>query len=111
MDHIVWAHNHLEAHLGTDAAVGIRALYIVSGLYNLLGDICVDKSSQEASGYNGVNRFNKEFTASNSNCEKRSERELPVPHNLETYDSDIHDYILNNVTFARTICHHKYWLK
>ena len=107
MNHIVWDHNHLEeAHLGTAAIIGIRAVYdippmsIEGGLSTFPGDICVDKPSQEASGYDGVNRFNKEFTESNSNCNKRSEDTFPVPHNLETYDSDIHNYIFNNSTFG-----------
>ncbi len=110
MNHIIWDHSHLSAHLGFWPMVGIRYAYlswpfIVNGALALLpGDVCVDKSSQEASGFNGLtnHRYNKEFTPSNSNCDKRSMHQLPVPHNLETYDSDIHDYILDNIDLDLT---------
>ena len=104
MNHIIWDDDHLEVHLPGKEDL-IRTAYILSpmviaGVYFLPGDVVVDKSSQEASGYNGVNRYNKEFTESDSNCNKRSRNHLPVPHNLETYDDDIHDYIFDNVTFG-----------
>jgi pimeloyl-ACP methyl ester carboxylesterase len=66
----------------------------------LPGDVCVNKSSQEAQGYNGVNRYNKNFTAENSNLDKRSVNHFPIPHNLQTYDADIHGYILGNMEFG-----------
>ena len=105
MEHIIWEHNYLEDYIGLGAETGIRAAFLYYWPLNLVGgllpgDVCVDKPSQQAEGYSGVTSWNKNFTDSNSNCNKRSKDTFPVPHNLETYDSDIHDYIFNNATFG-----------
>ncbi|KAI4453842.1 translation elongation factor g-related [Holotrichia oblita] len=108
LNHIIWDNNYLEDYVGS--AGWIRASYVtalaispmitIGGLACLPGDICVDKLSQEASGFSGVNNFSKNFTSSNSNVNKRSQDSFPVPHNLEAYDSDMHEYIFNNMTFG-----------
>ncbi len=116
LDFIISGNRYLETHLeiSSIAADGIRATYALlfvppytnvgigmtseSGI--LPGDVCVEESSQKAEGYDGVNTYNKHFTTSNSNVSKCSQNAFPVPHNLETYDADMHNYILNNVTFG-----------
>ena len=116
MEHIIWDNQYLQTHLNisTFEAGLIRTAYVATfippftlvgvgitvGLGLLPGDICVDESSQKAIGYNGVNNWNKNFTKSNSNVNKRAQDNFPFPHNLETYDSDMQNYILSNVQFG-----------
>jgi hypothetical protein len=104
MESIIWRNNYLEDYLGREAATIIRsALLAASPLHLLLGllpgDGCVDTLSQKATGYNGVKNYNKNFTVFNCNIKKCSKDIFPFPHNLETYDADMHNYILNNLSF------------
>lgn len=104
MNSVIWDKNYLEDYIGLGAEIGIRAAFVAIPALNvatavLPGDVCVDKSSQQAEGYNGVLNYNKVFTTANSNALKRSRDYFPVPHNLETYDSEMHEYIINNATF------------
>lgn len=101
ISHIIMTNNYLEEYgkLSAAQATAIRVLYadslaikLAGGL--LPGDICVDKDSQKAVGYNGVINYNKKFATSNCNVNKRSQDNFPVPHNLETYDNDMHNCIL-----------------
>lgn len=100
--HIIEDNQYLETHTNlSNFAIGaLRLFYLDNGYITLPGDGCVDTDSQKANGFNGVINFHKEYTPENANCSRRSQNELPLPHNLETYDSDIHDYILQNISFG-----------
>ena len=67
------------------------------------GDICVDVSSQRATGYNGVTNFHKVFTTGNSNMLKVSQDNMPVAHNLEARDADFIKIILSLIEFGNDI--------
>ena len=108
MSKIFWQSDYIRAHVSNDPEeealeCWIRAAYVASVVISpflpglLSGDLCVDESSQRAEGYNGAKLYNKEFTASNCDFDKRARNFFPVPHNLEPYDPDIHEYILNNI--------------
>lgn len=116
LNKLIFEPPYLEEWTGETTAAHIRAgVPVISFLfpyysltfgattYALLpGDIAVDTDSQQAKGYNGVQVYNKEFTSNNCDLDKRSSVEvpMPIPHILEPYDSEIHDYILENVTFG-----------
>ena len=113
MDHIVWTNNYLEDYVGAGAAVGIRTAFVVIPQLNfdvgfLPGDICVDTDSQKAVGYNGVINYNKVFTSSNCNVNKRSQDNFPVPHNLEVYDKDMQACILKFVDYGNNTDNESY---
>lgn len=90
--------------------------------YNIIGDwgdLFIDKDSQLANGYSNVIRYSKvfqysvlEFEAVNGqyflsentskNFEyKKSIASVGIPHNLETHDSEIIDYIESNIQMGR----------
>jgi len=69
------------------------------GWWILPGDICVDSDSQKAVGYAGVTNYTKKFFPANSNMNKRCTNDVPIPHNLETYDKDMHSCILGLIEF------------
>lgn len=117
LNKLIFKPPYLEDWVEDNAATAIRAGAVVSFVvgfpyysltlgtttYMLLpGDIAVDTDSQQAKGYHGVKVYNKEFTDSNCDFDKRASANvpMPIPHILEPYDSDIHNYILNNVEFG-----------
>ena len=105
MESYIWENSYLEDYIGVGAAVGIRAAFLNFSRLNLVaallpGDICVDTESQKAEGYDGVINFNKVFTKSNCNVNKRAQDDFPVPHNLETYDADMHNCILRIIDYG-----------
>ena len=69
------------------------------GWWLLPGDICVDSDSQKATGYSGAVTYTKKFFPANSNVNKRCTNNVPIPHNLETYDSDMHKCILGLIDY------------
>ncbi len=113
IEHIVWTNNYLEDYIGEGAAIGIRAVFgsmltinIAAGF--LPGDICVDTDSQKAKGYDGVVNYNKVFTSSNCNVNKRSQPHVPIPHNLETYDADMINCILKVIDYGNNTPYNSY---
>lgn len=63
---------------------------VLNSISNILpGDMCVDLHSQLADGYMGSINYTKLFTPKNSNLEKKSQNNVALPHNLETYDHDL----------------------
>ena len=113
IEHFIWANNYLEDYFGAANAALIRSTFVVIPQMHLAGgslpgDICVDTDSQKAVGYDGVINYNKKFTTSNCNVNKRSQDNFPVPHNLEAYDSDMHNVILRVVDFGTEVPHNSY---
>lgn len=112
LTYIVMYSKCLEVHAKLNAAeaVALRAGYSVLGLITsfLPGDICVDTDSQKAVGYDGVINYNKRFSRSNSDINKRAQKDFPVPHNLETYDSDMHNCILKLIDYGNNTTYHSY---
>lgn len=84
----------------------MHPMHINTAAMLIPGDVCVDRDSQMALGYNGAINYNKEFTAFNSDIDKRSERDLAVPHNLEAYDADMHNVILEALIFKNRRVHY-----
>ncbi len=74
----------------------------------LPGDVCVNSDSQKAVGYNGVINYTKEFTPSNSNLSKRCKANIAIPHNLETYDSDMHTCVLGIIDYGASSSGNEY---
>lgn len=98
--------NYLKDYFGVEAAKTAKILFLSIPQLNfygglLPGDICVDVNSQKATGYKGAVNYNKIFTSSNCNFDKRVRDELPIPHNLETYDEDMHNCILSVIDYGR----------
>lgn len=82
-----------------DAEMQKTAEKFVNLSFILPGDVCVDQASQQAEGYDGVVCYNKPFDSTNCVLDKRAVKQLPVPHNLEPHDADIHDVILTELGF------------
>lgn len=105
VDHIIWSNGYIERYKDKATAVTVRAVFANFIKLNLIGgilpgDVCVDTNSQKAVGYDGAINYNKVFTAFNSNVDKRSQDNFPVPHNLEAYDSDMHEVILKVIDYG-----------
>lgn len=64
------------------------------------GDLCVDSDSQKAKGFDGVINFTKKFSPSNCDMYKRCANDVAFPHNLETYDEDMHRCILGAINYG-----------
>ncbi len=105
MNYLVKYNLYLEKYLEPWQALLVRTAmknWSINWIVNHLpGDICVDLLSQKATGYKGVINYTKIFSPLNSNLEKRGRHEIPIPHNLETYDADMHSCILNLIDYRR----------
>ena len=84
-------------------------------IFKRFGDIIVDRKSQNAKGFSNVVKFEKLYTYTNIHFEidsslnrvisydcrtfdyKKAENTIAVPHNLETLDVDIINYICSNI--------------
>ena len=76
--------------LGAEAgAIAVDLLSACTAWWLLPGDICVDSDSQRAKGFDGVVNYTKQFFPWNTNLDKRATAQVPIPHNLETYDKDM----------------------
>lgn len=83
----------------TGGTIPYSGLEVLCNIFS--GDICVDLNSQIAVGYDGVISFRKDFRIDNCNLDKRSENQVPVPHNLEIYDSEMINCILSSMDYGR----------
>lgn len=95
---------------GAGSKAGGIAIDVLSfrGPCILPGDVCVNSDSQKAVGYDGVINYTKEFTPSNSNLSKRCKANIAIPHNLETYDSDMHTCVLGIIDYGASSSGNEY---
>lgn len=103
----LWADLYNTGDLGKYYGIGGSAagfiLNVCSkfiGHWLLPGDLCVDSDSQKANGFDGVINFTKKFSPSNCDIYKRCANDAAVPHNLETYDEDMHRCILGAINYG-----------
>ena len=93
----------LARYQSVGAEIGGAAVDLLSAFtawWLLPGDICVDGDSQRATGFNGVNTMTKTFYPWNTNIDKRSTQQIPIPHNLETYDADLQRCVLGIIDYG-----------
>lgn len=89
-------------------AIAVDLLSACTAWWLLPGDICVDSDSQQAKGFDGVVNYTKKFFPWNTNVNKRSTPQIPIPHNLETYDRDIQRCVLGTIDYGETANSNEY---
>lgn len=95
--------------LGAEAgAIAVDLLSACTAWWLLPGDICVDSDSQRAKGFDGVVNYTKQFFPWNTNLDKRATAQVPIPHNLETYDKDMQRCILGTIDYGETTSANEY---
>lgn len=89
-------------------AIVVDLLSAFTAWWLLPGDICVDSDSQKAKGYDGVINYTKQFYPWNTNFDNRAVAQVPIPHNLETYDMDMQRCVLGTIDYGNTNNTHEY---